>query len=132
MPTQALLDELLRALQSSKNFQLLAAEKQSELKSSFATATDPQLTLAMEEVKKDALEQAKREAAISELVAKQAELIQKFNEDMKAKDKEELKKNEAIEMAESAKKADELMASLEKISGSGEPEKKRKKFLGLF
>jgi 3'-phosphoadenosine 5'-phosphosulfate (PAPS) 3'-phosphatase len=132
MPSQTLLDEFFRSLDQSKSFQLLPQEQQLELKNKFALADDSQVVLGMEAIRKNEQKLAAAEADAKLQEQKQTELAEKLQSDMKQLAKEELVEEEKVDAKESAKAADDILASLSAISGKSGQSSKRKKFLGIF
>lgn len=123
MATKELQDAFFAALQASKSFNFLSQAEQDELRTSFLTATDEQLKLGLEEIKKDAIEMEKIEAE-----------AKKKAEDMKRALKKKLEENIAKDKEESLVAAEKLLEQV-KDAPSAEEEvkpKERKKFLGIF
>ena len=132
MPTQSLLDKFLRALIASKTFQSLTPQEQTEIKNSYANATDEQLAEAMEVLKNDVVKHAEFEAEEQKAVEQQVKIAHDLKDSMKKIEKEELKENAANDKEESSKAADALLEDLEKGEEEDEGKKKKKKFLGIF
>jgi len=127
MASQELLNQLNQALAQSPPFQLLPVEKQSQLKQSFANATDEQVQQAIAEIKKTDLEAAQNEQKRDAQEQKRAQAAQVLKTEMTQETKVELKENEAKDASDSEKEAENILASI------GQKDKpKRKKFLGIF
>lgn len=123
MATKELQDAFFAALAASKSFNFLSQAEQDELKTSFLTATDEQLKLGLEEIKKDAVEMEKIDAE-----------AKKKAEEMKRALKKKLEENIAKDKEESSIAADKLLEQVKNAPSAEEAAKpkKRKKFLGIF
>jgi len=116
MATQALYQQLLQALEHSRNFKFLPPDEQLEMKQQFAGATDEQIMLAIQTVQKDNAESIQREEqAVKELKAT-----------MKGIEKKEIEDNKSLDAAESEKAAEEA------LSGLGQVKQEKKKILGIL
>ncbi|PJC39112.1 hypothetical protein CO044_01530 [Candidatus Peregrinibacteria bacterium CG_4_9_14_0_2_um_filter_38_9] len=122
MATKELQDAFFSALEASKSYSILSSGEQSELKTSFLTATDDQLKEGLEVIKRDAVEMEQIEAE-----------AKKKAEEMKRRLKEELAAKIAKDKDESAMAAEKLLEQVENAPAADESDpKKRKKFLGIF
>ncbi|MBU0705981.1 hypothetical protein KJ662_03760 [Patescibacteria group bacterium] len=113
MASQALLDQFLQAINASKSFQALPPEDQIKFKEIYATASDKQLTLALEEIRKNDAEMIRLEKEAADLAEEQVKITQALKNTMKQIEKEEITENNAIDKEESEKAAEAALHELD-------------------
>lgn len=119
-------------LESSRSFQLLAAEDQYELRNSYSDATDKQLLQAIDVLRKDALEAAENEKKMREFQMRAIKMAKDLQATLKKIEMDEIKERSNIEHAKSSKAADKLLEGLDDTEKKDEEKPEKKKFLGIF
>ncbi len=112
MANKLLLDEFLKALESSKSFQLLTPDEQTELMTQFLHASDEQLIKALGELKKDSIERHKLETDLKQKEEKQIKIAQEIKKTLKVVARKQIETNEKKEAENSAKAAEILLEKL--------------------
>ncbi len=112
MANKLLLDEFFKALESSKSFQLLTPDEQTELMTQFLHANDEQLIKALGELKKDAIERQKLEMDLKKKEEDQINIAQEIKKTLKVVARKQIETNEKLESENAAKAAEMLIEKL--------------------
>ncbi|MFH0837947.1 MAG: hypothetical protein V1880_01630 [Patescibacteria group bacterium] len=134
MTSQTLLDQFFGLLAASNSFQLLSPEEQAAIKTNYQNASDEQLNQAIQTLREDQIASEKLAAEAKQMQEEVEKNVAQMKITLREIKKDELKKQEAVAVAEDEQKGKALLQEIETMKDPQKKEapKKRKKFLGIF